>query len=474
MLLEAVALVGLTVVEGVVFGRVLHATVNYDEEVYLASVDALRHHQVLGSEVFASQPPGFYGLLVLGAGVAGESVVGLRAVMLAIALAGCLAAYAIGRMLGGPVAGFLASGLVALPYAAEHKPASITSDFPSLAFGLIALALVLAAARKRRPASDAAAVLAGAALAAAVSIKLLAVTVLVPFVAVVIRARDKRLTLGAIAGAAIVVLAFLAAYGGVLSSLWRDAVAFHLNAESAPVPGAPSSLRARAAEVFDALTGRPGAPTVFFVLLVVGAVATLVAWSRRQLLETVPLWLWAVASAFFLAVQRPLWKHEILALIVPLALAAAIAIASLTYGSWRAGPFVAAVSCIAVLVGLIHAAAQSEAGTDRELERAVLVVRHRTPPGTTVASDVPLIPFLAGRRQPGDLVDTSFTRVAAGALDRARILRSIERDHAVAVVVGRLFEQDPKLLADLHRLFPRTIRSGRFTIYVGRANGAVG
>ena len=73
-----------------------------------------------------------------------------------------------------------------------------------------------------------------------------------------------------LAGAAIVALAFLAAYGGVLSSLWRDAVAFHLNAESAPVPGAPSSLRARAAEVFDALTGRPGAPTVFFVLLVVG------------------------------------------------------------------------------------------------------------------------------------------------------------------------------------------------------------
>src|SRR5205814_10058947 len=114
------------------------------------------------------------------------------------------------------------------------------------------------------------------------------------------------------------------------------------SAESASVPGAPSPVPPRVADVFAALAGRPGAPTVFFMPLVVGAVATLVAWSRRQLLETVQLWLWAVASAFFLAVQRPLWKHEILALIVPLALAAAIAIASLTYGSWRAGPFVAA------------------------------------------------------------------------------------------------------------------------------------
>ena len=40
--------------------QLLHNGTNFDEGVYLAAVDALRHGQQLGTEVFAAQFPGFY------------------------------------------------------------------------------------------------------------------------------------------------------------------------------------------------------------------------------------------------------------------------------------------------------------------------------------------------------------------------------------------------------------------------------
>ena len=50
---EALAVCALLAAEGVLFSRNLHARTTYDEGVYLASLDALRHGQALGSDVFA-------------------------------------------------------------------------------------------------------------------------------------------------------------------------------------------------------------------------------------------------------------------------------------------------------------------------------------------------------------------------------------------------------------------------------------
>jgi 4-amino-4-deoxy-L-arabinose transferase-like glycosyltransferase len=71
---------------GVLFSRNLHTATDYDEGVYLASLDALRNGQHLGSEVFASQPPGFYLLLRLVAWPFGHSIVGIRTGFLIVAL----------------------------------------------------------------------------------------------------------------------------------------------------------------------------------------------------------------------------------------------------------------------------------------------------------------------------------------------------------------------------------------------------
>ena len=61
--LEPTLLVLVLVAQAALLARPLHSAVNYDEAVYLAALDALRHGQPLGSDVFAAQFPGFYDLV---------------------------------------------------------------------------------------------------------------------------------------------------------------------------------------------------------------------------------------------------------------------------------------------------------------------------------------------------------------------------------------------------------------------------
>src|SRR5262249_60173858 len=56
-------LAAIVAAQGLLFAQPIHSATNYDEGVYLAAVDALRHGQALGSQVFAAQFPGFYDLL---------------------------------------------------------------------------------------------------------------------------------------------------------------------------------------------------------------------------------------------------------------------------------------------------------------------------------------------------------------------------------------------------------------------------
>src|SRR5205809_6322732 len=166
--IEGTCLLALTGVAAVEFGRSLHAATVYDEGVYLASVDALEHGQRLGSSVFASQPPGFYVLLEAERAVFGGSVGSMRTAMLLLALVGCLSAYYVGRVIVGPLGGFIAMALVATPWRVEDEAVRIRADFPSVALSLIAIALALFAVRRSGAAGLVAATFAGGALAAAI------------------------------------------------------------------------------------------------------------------------------------------------------------------------------------------------------------------------------------------------------------------------------------------------------------------
>ena len=61
-----------------VYTRDLHTYPNFDEGNYLGSMDALRHGQSLGRDVFLDQPPGWYLLLVAVSYPFGNSVSGVR------------------------------------------------------------------------------------------------------------------------------------------------------------------------------------------------------------------------------------------------------------------------------------------------------------------------------------------------------------------------------------------------------------
>jgi hypothetical protein len=453
--IELTCLLALTAVAALEFGRSLRAATVYDEGVYLASLDALEHGQKLGSSVFASQPPGFYLLLEAERAMFGSSVVAMRGAMLLLALAGCFSAYYLGRAIAGPWGGFIAMALMATPSRVEDEAVRVRADFPSVALSLIAIALALLAVRRKGVAGLAAATFAGGALAAAASVKLLAVTTVVPVLAIVLRRRLRRLVVVALGAGAVAVLAALAGlYATVLGALWNDVVRFHLTAQSANIHGAPSDLAGNFAKVVDTLTDFHGPRSVFAWLLLVGATATLFAWRRRQLLAAVPLWLWAAATGTFLIWHKPLWAHDVVMLTVSLAVASGVGLAALLTESRLAQRVVAAACVLAIAAsGAQHIQRTPEReSAGIELEAAVL--RARTARGSEVASDLPIIPVLADRRQPGTLIDTSWTRLGSGWLTPGEILRTIDRDRVAAVVVGHSFQAYPKLLQALRIRFP--------------------
>lgn len=455
---EGACVVVLTVALAYLLSRGLHAGVVYDEGVYLASLDALGHGQRLGSDVFASQAPGFYSLLQLERAVAGSSVVAVRAAMLVLAVVGCLGAYWIARLLAGRVAGLLALALVAMPLAFEAAATQVLADLPSVSLSLVALALTMSAARTSGKGGVVAALAAGAALAAAVSVQLVACTTIVPVIATVLGAQRRREVAIAIgAGAALVTAALLAVYAPVLGALWTDSVRFHLDTHSSTVEGR-TSIVSNVLRVAGAVSDSQRARSPFVWMVVAGAVGTLVAWRRHHLLATRSLWLWAAATAGVLVWHRPLWAHDVLILTVVLAVAAATGLAGLLAERGRAPRSAVVVCALVIAVTLADHARRDFAGESSGIEWAQTFLRTHTAPGTEVVSDWPIIPVYADRRQPGNLIDTSRTRVESGWLSPADFRHAIATTPLSAVVlVGRTSLYDDALLRVLSARFRRTV-----------------
>jgi 4-amino-4-deoxy-L-arabinose transferase-like glycosyltransferase len=456
-------LLALTGAVAVAFAPGLHADAAYDEGVYLGSVDALAHGQKLGSEIFVSQPPGFYVLLEAERVVFGSSLHAMRLAMLALALVGCLAAFYVGRCVAGRLGGFLAMALLAAPVAVEDEAVRVRADFPSVALSLVAVALALFAVRRTGALGAAAATIAGAALAAAVSVKLLAVTAVVPVLAIALRRRP-RLVAELAAGVAAVAAAFAGFYAGVLGPLWSDVVRFHLRAQSSQIQGAPSDLAGNLAKLVNTLTDSHGARSPFPWLVLIGAIGTLAAWRRRLLFDAVPLWLWAAVSAVFLAWHRPLWAHDIVMLTAALALAAGVGLAALVSVGRLAPRALAAVCALVIGASIAHHVERTPAGESSGIEWAAKALRARTPPGSEVASDLPIVPFLAGRRQPGDLIDTSTTRIESGWLTTATTIREIDRDPLSAVVIGHDLASEPAVIRAVRARFPFSVRRANVSL----------
>jgi 4-amino-4-deoxy-L-arabinose transferase-like glycosyltransferase len=446
---EAIVVAGLLAAEGVLFSRNLHAAASYDEGVYLASLDDLRHGQALGSDVFASQPPGFYALLRLVGLFAGSSISELRLGFLAVALVGCLAAYLVGRLTLGVVAGLAASALVAITPPLAGEAPRVAADTPAVALSLTALALAVAA---RGPGLAA---LAGAAAAAAVSVKLFAATVVVPLAALAVSRRASRAQiLAALGGALVVAVALAVAHAGALGSIWHQAFSFHRAARGYG-GGEPNG---------HALAHFLEFRTPSAWLIVLGAAGSLVVAPRIW-----PFWLWAVACALFLLWLKPLFEHHLVLLAASLGLAAGLglggAVARLEPRPALAG---AAALAAALAVGLaqqVHRLDYAREAEPAELVWAGQRLAACTRPDEFVASDQPIVAYRERRRLPGELVDTSLVRLQTGSLPPARVLEILGRDRIRAIFVGRAFADEPALLAALRGRYPLRIRHDGVAIY---------
>jgi hypothetical protein len=432
--LEAAVVAGLLAACGFLFSRSLDTAATNDEGQFLAAMDALRHGQTLGSEVFATQPPGFYVLLRI-PGLWTDTVRDARWFFLFVALIGCAAAYAIGRSYARIYGGAAAVAAVALAPVLAGQAVRVDSEVPATSLATVAVALAIYGFRPR--AHLVLPLLAGAALAVAGSIEPLTLAAAVA-IAGFARSLPRRALVAFGAGAAAVVVALVGAYAGVLGELWEDAGA--------------ERWRERRYEGFgpDRLLHFIRWDEPFGWVLPLGAALGLAAALRRPL-RVWPLWSWTAAVLLLVGVlQRPLFARDLVVLSMPLAIALGVSLVGaapvVLHGKTRA--FAAGSAALVIGLGF----AQQVRQADYEVQAEPAVVRwgvgelaRCTRSGDFVAADRPIVPFLAGRRVPGDLVNPTRLRFGTRSLTPAGVMETLMRYRVRAIYSDDVFERRGQL-----------------------------
>jgi hypothetical protein len=111
-----------------------------------------------------------------------------------------------------------------------------------------------------------------------------------------------------------------------------------------------------------------------------------------------------------------------------------------------------------IAASLAHNMQRTSAEESSGIKWAATVLRAHTPKGGEIASDLPIIPFLADRRQPGTLIDTSTTRLASGWLTTRTIIEEIDHDALSAVVIGHRFASNRQVVRAAQARFPFSVR----------------
>jgi 4-amino-4-deoxy-L-arabinose transferase-like glycosyltransferase len=446
--LELGALALIVAAQVALLTRLLHSRTVFDEGVYLASLDALRHGAALGREVFTSQVPGFY-VLLRGIGVfSGVSVSGVRLGIVAFDVVAIVFAWLLGRRLGGPLAGLLTAALIAVAPTLPEFGGRIYADPPAVA--LVMVSLWLAATRR--------AFAAGAFLAAALSVKLSAITAIpTALVLLALTPPRRRPLLVAAAGAAAVVAVLALVFVRDLGGIWDGAFAYHVDSKTAEEVNGAHQLR----NLFSLRTP-------FTWIVVAGIVASVREWRRVW-----PLWLWPAATVLFVLTYHPLRDNHLIPVPYSFAVPAGIAIglaARRLHG--RALAVVCAAAALVLAAGWVQQLHRVDLGRGPE-DPAILAAAARlgtlTSPGDLVVADQPIVAVLAHRQVPPSLVDTAKSRFLSGSLTDADVLRTIDGDPRVtAAVAGRAFSDRPELLAALRRRFAHETAFDSVVVLYGR------
>jgi 4-amino-4-deoxy-L-arabinose transferase-like glycosyltransferase len=413
----------------------------------------LRHGQKLGSDVFLDQPPGWYLLLQAIAVPFGNTVTGIRLGLLVVALLGIVAAWAAARALGGPAAGLAAAAVLAVAPPYPTLAATVESDPPSTVLALAAIALMLYSRRRRWLLFTV-----GVVLGLAVSVKLFAVTAGLPIAVLALRRRRLEDVVWPLAGFAAVVAAFAIGYRHVLHQVWQGAFGAHLNARGGHQATAQTNL--------SRVVHLPDLHTPFGWLALAGIALAVVWLVRRQPLGLWPLWLFTLAAAAFTLTMKPLLDHHLVLLATALAVPAGAAV-GLTMERLPRWTFAILAAFVCAGVYQEHRRlARNDVPERASYQWAAKVVDANSKPSDLVVSDVPSIPYLAHRREPGQLIDSSIARIIDEYLKPRDVLRLIDESHAPVVVVGRNFRSKPAIVRGIAARYPRKLTMDDVTVYL--------
>ncbi len=422
---------------------------DYDEGVYWQSLRAMSSGHPLFTSVFSSQPPFFllsiYPLYRLFALFSGQTLAAARLAITLYSLVGLVAIYVAARVIGGRWVGLLALALLAVDPFYLKESYTLQAEAPSVAWEILALALVVVAVRATSARRHLLLVGSGVALGLGILVKLFDVFVIIPMIFYLLapvaaawygpgdRLRfrgwkevtpalaSSLLDLGwLLAGALLAFLLVLLPFAGSWGTLYDQVVRYHLAASQ----NAERSIGYNIKLIFSEFTEYP--------LVILALVSTLFAMSRRAW-GIIPPLVWFLACFAFLLTQQPLFNHDLLLLVPPIVLLASLIVSyyhpaspglprmSLPrMGEWKPDQVNLLVTAGVLLVSLLIGGVAAHRDAVRPLPQVSVemasALQAATLPSDLVATDDQYIAGLANRDVPPELVDTSMVRIVSGYL----------------------------------------------------------
>lgn len=407
--------------------------IDADEGINLmkAALVAEGHH--LFTEIWSDQPPLLTYLLAALQETVGRSAGAARALVLLFAAALVWGLFRIVRRREGGVAAWTAVAVLGGAALFQRLGVSVMIGLPALALGVLALERLFAADGRRTPM-----ILSGVLMALSLHTKMFTLVLAPVLLAALVPAwRADRRSVGLWIAAFAVVFGGLAglAGGAFVDQLVRP----HLAADMAALfPYDQGSRR-----LLPLLLTAPQ-------VLVLGGAGLLLARPWRFPWRTLPI-LWAATAVATLYTHTPLWTHQILLILVPLAWLGGIAggeIARMVAADraiWPRAP--AAIAGVGLLAALLWWGGLHTLTTAEILRRpakpldaaAVAALRAHANGNPWVVTDRPIDAYHAGLLVPPPLAVYSLKRVRAGLLTPAQVVRVIEEYRPELVSYRRIF-----------------------------------
>jgi 4-amino-4-deoxy-L-arabinose transferase-like glycosyltransferase len=404
----------------------------FDDGVYAISVIDMRRGLAPYSGVFASQGPLHYPLLRLGDLIGFQTANAPRLTPVAAGIFTAIAVWGIARRLGASRATALTAGILcATSGSMIRSTGNITGDAPALA---LATAAVWAALVHRDRPRVGRAVLTGLLVGAALAVKPLAGTALVPIVWWLHGGRPVRVAGRDLvaAGSAAVATWVVAALPFGLGAVWDQSIAYHLG--DGPEPGKGSQL-------VKLLTVAPERDAFVVLAAALALIATLTGrantTARRS--DAVMVAVWAGTTSAILVLQQALYGNHFVNLVVALCCAYAVRPPPLR---WLA---------IAVIVAMpwwlwhVHTLLRPPGWSPAEA--ALLRDLRDLPDRSLGIADEPGFLWRAGLATPPLMNDTARARIDQGSLTTRDVIRAARTPDACAVVIWT--ERFGELLAGL-------------------------